>query len=99
VKRLPPVGLTPFSVGDAGAALDGVVVVVVVVEVVEGACCPLVPHAVANAPIAINSEPLAMVTRRPTRPMFIVHASFVLSGRRASCDGERRAARWAQQAR
>ena len=31
VKRLPPVGLTPFSVGDGGAALDDGVVVVVVV--------------------------------------------------------------------
>lgn len=95
---MPPVGLMPFSVGDAGAALDGVVVVVVV-DVVEGACCPLVPHAVASAPIAINREPLAMVIRRLTRPIFMVHASFVLSGSRASCDGERRAVRSVQQAR
>jgi hypothetical protein len=33
VNRLPPVGLMPFSVGEAGALLDGDVVVVGVVEV------------------------------------------------------------------
>lgn len=35
VNRLPPVGLTLFSVGEGGAVLDGDVVVVVVV--VDGA--------------------------------------------------------------
>lgn len=59
VKRLPPVGLMTFSVGDGGAALDDgvVVVVVVVVEDVEGACSPLLPHPARNAPVAISAPP------------------------------------------
>jgi hypothetical protein len=65
VKRFPPVGLMPFSVGAGGAALDdGVVVTVVVVEVVDGVCCsPLLPQA-ANVPIATRTEALAMAIRR-----------------------------------
>jgi hypothetical protein len=50
------------SVGDGGAELeDGDVVVVVVVVYV---CPPLLPHAVATAPIAISAEPLATTIRR-----------------------------------
>jgi hypothetical protein len=58
VKRLPPVGLTPFSVGDGGAALGGDVVVVVVVVDVDGPWL-LLPHAVANPPNAISAAPAA----------------------------------------
>jgi hypothetical protein len=62
VNRLPPVGLTPFSVG-AGAALDGgadvVVVVVVVVVVLDGACWPPLLQAVARPASATSAAPLA----------------------------------------
>lgn len=79
VNRLPAVGLTPFSVGDGGAALDdGVVVAVVVVEVVEGVCCPPLPQAV-NALIAISTEPPAMaIRRRLVRPVNTIHVPFVI---------------------
>lgn len=65
VNRLPPVGLTPFSVGEGGAALDGgavVVVVVVVVVVDDGACLPLVLQAVAKPAIEISAAPPATAT-------------------------------------
>jgi hypothetical protein len=75
VNRLPPVGLTPFSVGDGGAALDGDVVVVVVV--VDGACPPF-PHALAKAPIVISAEPAATtIRRRLVRPMNTIHILLV----------------------
>jgi hypothetical protein len=77
VNKLPPVGLTPFSVGDGGTALDDGDVVVVVV-VVEGACPPLFPHALAKAPIAISAEPLATtIRRRLIRPVNTIHVLFV----------------------
>jgi hypothetical protein len=63
VNRLPPVGLMTFSVGDGGAALEGVVVIVVVVGV-EGACSPLLPHPARSAPIAISAPPPITATRR-----------------------------------
>ena len=63
VNRLPPVGLMPFSVGDGGVALVGVVVVVVVD--VEGAWPPLLPHPAVNAPITIRApQPAAAIRRR-----------------------------------
>ena len=80
VNRFPPVGLTPFSVGDGGAALGdvAVVAVVVVVVVVEGACCPLLPHAEARVHIAISAEARAMATRRRLiRPVNTIHVPFV----------------------
>jgi hypothetical protein len=58
VNRLPPVGFTPFSVGAGAAALDGDVVAVVV-DVVDGACWPLLPHAVAKPAIATSAAPPA----------------------------------------
>ena len=65
VKRLPPVGLMLFSVG------DGVVVVVVVV-VVEGAGVPPPPHAV-NAPAKMAAAmPTVAATRRVSRRFSMV---------------------------
>lgn len=84
VNRLPPVGLTPFSVGVGAAALGDVVVVVVVV--VEGASPPLFPQALAKAPIAISAEPLATtIRRRLIRPVYTIHVLFWVS----CCDGRR----------
>ncbi len=88
MNRLPPVGLTPFSVGDGAAALDDgeVVVVVVVVEVVYP---PLFPHALATAPIVISAEPVATtIRRRLIRPLNTIHVLCV------SCCDARREARW-----
>ena len=81
----------PFSVGDGGAELDdGDVVVVVVVVYV---CPPLLPHAVAKAPIAISAEPLATtIRRRLILPVNTIHVLFV------SCCGARRVARWVRAA-
>jgi hypothetical protein len=67
-KRLPPVGLMVFSVGETGALLEGVagVVVGVVVEV-DGASVPLPPQAAVNALSAIRAAPpTATATRRWT---------------------------------
>lgn len=64
VNRLPPPGLMPFSVGDGGVALEGVVVVVVVVVDVEGACPPLWLHAAVNTPRAISAPPPAPAIKR-----------------------------------
>ena len=85
---MPPVGLTPFSVGEGGAALDdGEVVVVVVVVVVV--CPPLFPHALVKAPIAISAEPVARTTRRRLiLPLNTIHVLCV------NCCGARREARW-----
>ena len=90
VNRLPPVGLTPFLVGDGGAALnDGVVVVVVVVEVVEGVCCPPLPQA-AKVPISISTEAQAMaIRRRLVRPVFTIHVPFVIEVLIATVDAGR----------
>lgn len=59
VNRLPPVGLTLFSVGVGAEAGDDVVVIVVVVVVVDGPCA-LVPQAATKVLNAISAEPLAM---------------------------------------
>jgi hypothetical protein len=57
-----------FSVGDGGAALDGDVVVVVVVVDVAGACPPLLPQPASSAPIAISAPaPAAAIKRRITK--------------------------------
>jgi hypothetical protein len=83
VNRLPPVGLMPFSVGDGGAALDGgavvaVVVVVVVVVLVDGACSPLLLHAVARPAIAIRAAPLATaILNRLSVTVFTMLVPFV----------------------
>jgi hypothetical protein len=72
---LPPVGLTPFSVGDGAVALDDVVVVVVVVD---GACSPLLAHAAEKAPIAISAQPPATaIRRRLFRLIVTIHVPFV----------------------
>ena len=93
VKRLPPVGLTPFSVGVGAAALDGDVVVVVV-EVDEGACSPLLPQAVARPPIAISAAPKPIaITRLLSLTVFTMLIPFVVS-----CSGERQGVRSARAA-
>jgi hypothetical protein len=64
VNKLPPVGLMPFSVGEGGGALVGVVVVVVVVVVdVEGAFS-LLAHPAVNAPIAMRAPAPATAIKR-----------------------------------
>jgi hypothetical protein len=71
-KGFGPLGSSrgAFSVGDAGAD-DGVVVVVVVVEVSEGALFSSPPHAV-NAPIEMMAAiPSEAATRRVDRPVFM----------------------------
>ena len=78
---MPPVGLTPFSVGVGAAALDGdVVVVVVKIDVDDGVCSPLVPQAVANPPIPINDAPpaIAISARLSLRviTMFVLFVPF-----------------------
>jgi hypothetical protein len=63
VKRLPPVGLMLFSVGDT----LGAVVVVVVVSVLEGPLDPLPPQAV-SAPMEIKAAtPRPAAARRVNR--------------------------------
>ena len=86
VNRLPPVGLTSFSVGDGGAALgdgavvDGVVVVVEGVVAVDGAWLLLLPHPVVSAPIATRAAPPAItIIRRPMRLALIVNLLYVLA--------------------
>jgi len=72
-KGFGPLGSSrgAFSVGDAGANDDGVVVVVVVVEVSEGALFSSPPHAV-NAPIEMMAAiPSEAATRRVDRPVFM----------------------------
>ena len=66
-KRLPPVGLMPFSVGAGGAALDGgavVVVVVVVVDVDGGAFSLPVPQPAASSPNVRTAAPPATTLKR-----------------------------------
>ncbi|OBF25961.1 hypothetical protein A5724_32105 [Mycobacterium sp. ACS1612] len=68
MNRLPPVGLMLFSVGAVGGVLDGVVLVVVVVtlvDVVAGPWLSLVPHAAAVAMIA--APPMTTTTGCPIR--------------------------------
>ena len=76
VKRLPPVGLMPFSVGDGGVALVGVVVVVVVVDV-EGAWPPLLPHPAVNAPITISAPPPAAAIKRRVNTLEVMITKLV----------------------
>jgi hypothetical protein len=64
VNKLGPLGSKPFSVGDGGVALEGVVVVVVVVVDVEGACSPLLPQPAVSAPIAIRAPPPRTANKR-----------------------------------
>ena len=75
VNRLGPVGLTPFSVGDGGAALDDGVVVVVV-EVVEGACCPLLPQAATGLSRSSAAALTMAIRRRLIRPVNTIHVLF-----------------------
>ena len=64
VKRLPPVGLIDFSVGDNDGADDGVVVVVVV----SGAFSSSVPQAAVKPIMAtIAVPPTAAAMRRARR--------------------------------
>jgi hypothetical protein len=86
VNRLPSVGLRLFSVGAAGAALDGgavldgVVVVVEGVVVVDGAWLPPLPHPAVSAPIAMRAAPPAIANmRRPIRFELIVNLLSVLA--------------------
>jgi hypothetical protein len=72
VNMLPPLGLRPFSVGDAGALLAGVLVVVVVVP--DGASFPPLPHAVMSELVATSTAaPATTTARRPPRPEVIMH--------------------------
>ena len=65
VKRLPPVGLMLFSVGDAGALVAGAELVVEgVVVVLDGLSLPPPPHAAVSAPIAMIAAPPATTPRR-----------------------------------
>jgi len=64
VNKLGPLGSMPFSVGDGGVALDGVVVVIVVVVDVDGACSPLLPQPAVSAPIAISAPPPRTANKR-----------------------------------
>ena len=92
VNRLPPVGLTPFSVGVGVAALVGGadVVVVVVVVVVDGAWLLLL-QAVARPAIATSAAPVATaILNRLSLTVFTMLCP-IRSG--ASCSGERQAVR------
>jgi hypothetical protein len=64
VNRLPPVGLTLFSVGAGVLGGDDVVVVVVVVGVVDGAWLPLVAHPAVTTPTMMRVCPVRVATRR-----------------------------------
>lgn len=55
VNRLPPVGLTFFSVAGAGLAEGDVVAVVVVVVGDDGAWLPLPPHPAVRAAITMTT--------------------------------------------
>src|SRR5258705_227824 len=79
VNKLPPVGLMFFSVGEGGAVLGVVTVVVVVVVEVDGEGFWLVAQPAATDPIATRAAPAASaVLKRLTRLEFIIHVlSFV----------------------
>jgi hypothetical protein len=62
VKRLPPVGLMLFSVGEIVG--DGAVVVVVVVVVLEGPPVSPPPHAVKAPAKMAAAMPTVAATRR-----------------------------------
>jgi hypothetical protein len=78
VNRLPPVGLSDFSVGaTVGADDDGAAVVVVVVVDVSGAFSPP-PHAAVSPTIAtIAAPPTAAATRRTRRFDLMMHSLLV----------------------
>src|SRR6476620_1463873 len=82
VNRLPPVGLSDFSVGatGGGAGVAGdVVVVVVVVVVVSGAFCSSLAHeAVKPTIVTTAAPPTSAATRRAIRPMIFVLTSKAL---------------------
>jgi hypothetical protein len=70
VNKLPPVGLMPFSVGEAGALLDGDVVVVGVG--VSGAWVPVPPHPAVTAAMPMSvAPPTTAIRRRLARYEFI----------------------------
>jgi hypothetical protein len=75
-KLLPPVGLMLFSVGDTDA---GDVVVVVVVEVVDGASLPLPPQPASSPIVMIAAPPAATITRRPKGFELIVNILSLLA--------------------
>ena len=63
--------------------------VVVVVEVVEGVCCPPLPQA-AKVLITISTEALAMaIRRRLVRPVITIHVPFVIEVLIATVDAGR----------
>ena len=80
VNKLPPVGLMFFSVGEGGAVLGVVTVVVVVVVEVDGEGFWLVAQPAATDPIATRAAPAASaVLKRLTRLEFMIHVlSFLL---------------------
>jgi hypothetical protein len=68
-----------FSVGDTDGGLDGAVVVVEVVGVVDGASLPLLPHP-AIRPIVIRATPpAAAIARRPMRFELMVNILSLLA--------------------
>jgi hypothetical protein len=67
-----------FSVGDGGTALDVVVEVVVVVDVVEGACSPLWPHPAVSAPIAMRAPPPTAAIKRRVNEFGSIGSEFAL---------------------
>src|SRR6478736_4472180 len=82
VNRLPPVGLSDFSVGatvGGGAGVAGDVVVVVVVVVVSGAFSSSLAHeAVTPTIVTTAAPPTSAATRRAIRPMIFVLTSKAL---------------------
>ena len=79
-------GLMSFCVGDAGALLAGVlgvVVVVVVGVVMDGAWLPLPPHAAVSAPIAMSAAPPATAKRRRPKRCESILQSYLF--RRPGC--------------
>jgi hypothetical protein len=80
VNKLPPVGLTLFSVGDGGAVLGVVAVVVVVVVEVDGEGFWLVAQPATTEPIATRAAPAARtILTRLTRFEFMIYVLSFLS--------------------
>jgi hypothetical protein len=71
VKRLPPVGLMLFSVGETVG--DGAVVVVVVM-VLEGPPVSPPPQAVKAPAKMAAAMPMVAATRRVSRPFFMMQS-------------------------